>query len=272
MEPREIFDVMEAEASTAEAFLDGLPAEDLDQPSPCQGWSVGDVVAHLTLGSRAYISRIRRALGEAPPSQRRASGPGRDLIASEARRIRAEAGAALTENFKRGNTELVAFFRGLSSENLNVKLRVAGLETGAWFFAALRVAELSIHGWDMRRPFDAHIGLSEPAAAVLADVHLPRFISLAVRPAEHELRDGRFLFNLSGPTRTLALHLQEGAPTLAPVSPSADADAAFAMTAADFALLLYGRVSYDALLAGGRLSVDGDFGPAAAFGELCRGI
>ena len=272
MEPREVFDVMEAEALASDAFLDGLPAESLDEASPCRGWSVGDVIAHLTLGSRAYISRIRRALGEIPPSQRPAPGPGRELIASEARRIRTEAGAALTENFKRGNAELAVFFRGLSPENLNVKLRVAGLETEAWFFAALRVAELSIHGWDMRRPFDSGVGLSEPAAAVLADVHLPLFIALAVRPGEHKLRDGRFLFNLSGPTRTLALHLGDGTPTLAPAPPSAEADAAFAMTAADFALLLYGRVSYDALLAEGRLSVDGDSRLAAAFGELCRGI
>ncbi len=272
MEPREVFDVMEAEASAAEAFLERLPTEGLDEPSPCQGWSVGDVLAHLTLGSRAYISRIRRALGEISPTQRRTSGPGRELIASEARRIRIEAGAALTENFKLGNAELAAFFRGLSPENLNAKLRVAGLDTGAWFFAALRVAELSIHGWDIRRSFDAYVRLSEPAATVLADVHLPLFVALAVRPAEHELRDGHFRFDLFGPARTLGLRLEAGAPTLAPVSPSADADAALGMAAADFALLLYGRVGYDALLEEGRLSVEGDFGLAAAFGRLCRGI
>ena len=194
------------------------------------------------------------------------------MIASEARRIRVEAGGALTENFKHGNAELATFLRGLSREKLNAKLRVAGLETGAWFFAALRVAELSIHGWDIRRPFDPRVSLSVPAAAVLADVHLPLFISLAVRPAEHELRDGYFCFHLSGPARTLALRIGSGAPTLAPASSSGNADAAFAMTAADFALLLYGRVGYDTLLAEGRLSVDGDSGQAAAFGRLCRGI
>ena len=272
MEPREIFDVMEAEALASEAFLDGLSVESLDESSPCQGWSVGDVIAHLTLGSRAYISRIRRALGEIPPSQRRAPGPGRELIASEARRIRAEAGGALIENFKCGNAGLATFLRGLSPEKLNAEIRVAGLETGAWFFAALRVAELSIHGWDIRRPFDPGVGLSEPAAAVLADVHLPLFITLAIRPREHELRNGCFRFDLSGPARTLALRLEAGAPTLASASPSADADAAFVMTVADFALLLYGRVGYDTLLAEGRLLVDGDSGLAAALGELCRGI
>ena len=272
MEPREIFDVMEAEALASEAFLDGLSVESLDESSPCQGWSVGDVIAHLTLGSRAYISRIRRVLGEIPPSQRRAPGPGRELIASEARRIRVEAGAALTENFKRGNVELAAFFRGLSPDELNVEIRVAGLETGAWFFAALRVAELSIHGWDIRRPFDPNPTISPAGAAVLADVHLPLFVTHAVRPAEEELRDGRFRFDLSGPKRTLSLRLEEGAPSLASASPSADADAAFGMTAADFALLLYGRVGYDTLRAEGRLLVDGDSGLAAALGELCRGI
>jgi len=263
---------MEAEASAIEAFVDGQPLESLDQPSPCDGWSVGDVLAHLALGSGAYISRIRRALGDAPESAARPRGPVRDFVASEARRSRAETGAALPDKFKRGNAELAAFFRGLSPDNLNVKLRIAGLETGAWFFAALRVAELSIHGWDIRRPFDPRVSLSAPAAAVLADVHLPLFIPLAVRPAEHELRDGYFCFHLSGPARTLTLRLESGAPTLAPASSSGDADAAFAMTAADFALLLYGRVGYDTLLAEGRLSVDGDSGQAAAFGRLCRGI
>ena len=44
------------------------------------------------------------------------------------------------------------------------------------------------------------------------------------------------------------------------------------MTASDFALLLYGRVAYDALLAEGRLFVAGDRGLADAFGRLCRGV
>lgn len=272
MEPRKVFDVMEAEASASEAFLDGLPAESLDEPSPCEGWSVGDVIAHLTLGSGAYISRIRRALGDAPESAARPRGPVRDFVASEARRIRAETGAALPEEFKRGNAELAAFFHGLPLENLRVKLRVAGLETEAWFFAALRVAELAIHGWDMRRPFDSSATISEPAAGVLADVHLPLFATHAVRPRPHELRDGDFRFDLSGPARTLGLRLEAGAPTLAPASPSADADAAFGMSAPDFALLLYGRVGYDALLAERRLAVKGDSDLAAAFGKLCRGI
>lgn len=250
----------------------GLPAESLDEPSPCEGSSVGDVIAHLTLGSGSYISRIRRALGDAPESAARPHGPVRDFVASEARRIRAETGAALPEEFKRGNAELAAFFHGLSLENLRVKLRVAGLETEAWFFAALRVAELAIHGWDMRRPFDSSATISGPAAGVLAEVHLPLFVTHAVRPTEHELRNGTFRFDLSGPLRSLMLRLEDGAPTLAPASSSGDADAAFAMTAADFALLLYGRVGYDTLLTEGRLSVDGDSGQAAAFGRLCRGI
>ena len=272
MEPQKVFDVMEAEASALEAFLDGLPPEHLDEPSPCQDWAIGDVIAHLTLGSGAYISRIRKALGEAPESTSRRPGPARDFIASEARRIRTEAGAALPERFKRGNVELAAFLRGLSPENLRAKLRVAGLATEAWFFAALRVAELSIHGWDIRHPFDSGVELSEPAAAVLADVHLPLFVTLAVRPGEGELRDGSFRFDLSGPQRTLWLRLEDGAPILTPASRSADADAVFTLTASDFALLLYGRVGYDALLAEGRLKVEGDSGLAAAFGRLCRGV
>ena len=272
MEPQQVLDVMEAEASALAAFVDGLSPDRLDGPSPCQGWTIGDVLAHLTLGSRAYISRIRKALGEAAAPTPRTPGPTRELIASEARRIRVEAGAALGENFKRGNAELAAFFHGLSPEDLHVKLRVAGLRTEAWFFAALRVAELSIHGWDIRRPFDAGATISESAAAVLADVHLPLFVALALRPAEHELRDGHFRFDLSGPPRTLALRLEDGVPSLIPASPAAHADAAFTMTASDFTLLLYGRVGYDALRAEGRLSVEGDMEVAAAFGRLCRGV
>ena len=249
----------------------GCPLNTSTNRPPCAGWAVGDVLGHLTLGSGAYISRIRRALGEVPASTARPRGPVRDLVATEARRIRAEQGAALPEKFKRGNAELAAFFRGLSPEDLHVRLRVAGLETEAWFFAALRTAELAIHGWDMRHPFDPGPTLSQAAAAVLADVHLPLFVTHAVRPAEHELRDARFHFNLSAPSRTLMLRLEDGTPALAPAFPSS-ADAAFGMTAADFALLLYGRVGYDALLAEGRVSIEGDRTRGAAFGELCRGI
>ena len=272
MEPQEVFDVMQAEAAALEAFLDGLPFARWDEPSRCQDWSIGDVIAHLTSGSSGYVARIRRALGEAPAFTPRTPGSARESIANEARRLRADAGPALGERFKRGNAELAAFLRGLTPERLHVKLRVAGLETEAWFYAALRTAELSIHGWDIRRPFDSGAALSEAAAAVLADIHLLLFVAHAVRPGESELRDGRFRFDLSGPPRTLALSLDGGAPSLAPAPASTTADAVFAMTASDFALLLYGRVAYDALLAEGRVSVEGDRGLADAFGRLCRGV
>ena len=53
-------------------FLAGLNSEAWSRPSACAGWTVGDVVAHLTQGARTWSEAITRARAgdfNMPPGQ-----------------------------------------------------------------------------------------------------------------------------------------------------------------------------------------------------------
>ena len=51
--------VFEQAASYALETLDRVPLGALDRPSPCRGWSVGDVILHLADVSDAVIDLVR---------------------------------------------------------------------------------------------------------------------------------------------------------------------------------------------------------------------
>src|SRR3712207_7164865 len=48
------------------AVLDAVPADAWDRPSPCEGWTVRDVVRHLVQTQREFLTGRGVDLGEEP--------------------------------------------------------------------------------------------------------------------------------------------------------------------------------------------------------------
>src|SRR6266446_4903922 len=66
----EVIELISAEASQLQGFLAGLGTAEWSMPSACAGWTVGDVVAHLTQGARTWGEGIARArAGDSNPPQ-----------------------------------------------------------------------------------------------------------------------------------------------------------------------------------------------------------
>src|SRR5262245_50473725 len=68
----EVIALISAEAAQLQAFLAGLRPEEWSSPSACTGWTVGDVVAHLTQGAQTWSEAIPRARAgdyNPPPGQ-----------------------------------------------------------------------------------------------------------------------------------------------------------------------------------------------------------
>src|SRR2546430_16743970 len=68
----EMIELISAEAFQLQDFLAGLSPEEWSRPSACAGWTVGDVVAHLTQGARTWgeaITRARAGDFNPPPGQ-----------------------------------------------------------------------------------------------------------------------------------------------------------------------------------------------------------
>ena len=58
MEQQEILAAVEAERLKLCTFLDGLEPADWSAPSECAGWTVREVVAHLTIPTRATVAGV----------------------------------------------------------------------------------------------------------------------------------------------------------------------------------------------------------------------
>jgi len=74
----EMIDLMSFEASQLWDFMARLDTEKWSRPSACAGWTVGDVLAHLTQGARTWSASITRAVaGDAnPPAGEQTLRPG----------------------------------------------------------------------------------------------------------------------------------------------------------------------------------------------------
>jgi uncharacterized protein (TIGR03083 family) len=58
----ERIEILKAEYQRLEHYLHTLPPEDWQHPSTCDQWTVADVIAHLTVGSRSHATWITEAL------------------------------------------------------------------------------------------------------------------------------------------------------------------------------------------------------------------
>jgi uncharacterized protein (TIGR03083 family) len=68
----EVMTLISAEASQLQDFLANLGPEEWSRPSACAGWTVGDVVAHLTQGAKTWSAAVTRAIAgdcNPPPGQ-----------------------------------------------------------------------------------------------------------------------------------------------------------------------------------------------------------
>lgn len=129
MERSEIVPAVAAERLGLADLLDGLTEAEWETPSLCAGWTVRDVVAHLTLTTR--LSRLAAVVGMI-----RARGDINRMIADSARRRAAEYRPA----------ELVAQFR----ETADSSRRPLG--TQVWD----PLVDVLVHGQDIARPLGRH--------------------------------------------------------------------------------------------------------------------
>src|SRR5262245_36225281 len=97
----DVKDLISAEASQLKDFVAGLDKEAWFRSSPCAGWTVGDVFAHLTQGAHAWCEAITRAsAGDANPP------PGQQPLRPGERGSEATAQRAIAYRQEMGETAL----------------------------------------------------------------------------------------------------------------------------------------------------------------------
>jgi uncharacterized protein (TIGR03083 family) len=273
----EMMEVLSFEAAQLWDFMARLGHDGWSRPSACTGWTVGDVLAHLTQGASAWCTTITRAVaGDANPP------PGEQMLRPGERGSEVTAQRAIAFRQSMGETELLnAFAEGY--QRLQAVLR--GLQPGDWNklcyhrrgrlptrdYVGLRLQELTIHGWDIRSAFNTAATVSErPLPAMLGVAQW--WLSTTFRPVPHLAVPMRYRFDVPGPVPVRPdVLVSEDRFQSEPVT-DRGADVTFRCTTGDYLLFVYGRLRLDQAVDTGRIEVEGNRQQAALFTTLFQGV
>jgi uncharacterized protein (TIGR03086 family) len=128
---------LEAAAAAAQRAIEGVGDQDWSLPSPCEGWTVEDVVRHLVEGTERLAATLRAAQEPAHSHEE----------TSWAQRHRA-ATAELVHQLRRP---------GVLDQPVTVP---AGTMPGA-MVAGLRTVESLVHGWDVATATGGRLEVAE---------------------------------------------------------------------------------------------------------------
>ncbi len=132
--------------------------DDWVRPTPCAGWTVRDLVAHVVAGNRISVIRLRGGTDDEV-----AGLAGSDVLGDDAVGAYEWSAAASRAAFARPG----ALERTVTIGSLG--------EIAAPRFLELRTADLGIHAWDLARA----IGVDEWLDPELADAVLESFLPMA---------------------------------------------------------------------------------------------
>jgi len=273
----EVFALISAEAAQLQAFLASLRPEEWSRPSACAGWTVGDVVAHVTQGAQTWSEAIPRArAGDCNPP------PGQSPLRPGERGSTATAQRAIDFRQGMGETALLQAFVSAYQRFHQVLL---DLQPEDWYkpcfhrrgvlpirdYVGLRLQELAIHGWDMRTAFDAAAALSERPLPVLVGL-AQRWLSNTFHPAPQLAVSIRYRFDISGPVPIQQdMLVSQESFHLVPATDSG-ADVTFRCHTGDYILLVYGRLPLDRAVDARRLEIEGNREQALLFPTLFQGV
>lgn len=276
--PANRIDLLEHEAQKLLDFLGDLPRDSWAADSACEGWTVADVIGHLT--SVDLSTRLLRGLdGDYSPPEGSPSPEqhDEDAFAQSIYRRAVDAsqrlGNGLLEDFTQRIDETVALFRQVQPNQWdNLVYWPAGpmrMDT----LLTQRIAELTMHGWDIRSRLEDDFHLSDGSVTALLDT-VDRAARRAFRPDPLLAgRPLRYRFSIDRPDRrVIDLVLSDGAAEIvedaADNAPAEQPHVTFECDGETCVLILYGRLTPHDAVAAGRLSVaDGESYLAATFGD-----
>ena len=266
--------LISAETARIKEYLRGTGQEEWALDSPCEGWTVGDVIGHLGWAAEFFadsISRGRAAITTAPDGMPEIGTiPTSEIsafISRMAKKYNLSAGADLIDAFSSSVDRLNSLF-ALMEEDGDWATLCWGLRElrPAKAYVISRLSEMVIHSWDIRYPFNNRAGLSpecikpvlERLPIWLNEHGLENFKATHV-PARYRIQttgSANFQKDVVIADQENRLDIAEGEPT-----------ATFTCHADHLALLVWGRIKPSELLADGRLAIEDRAGAGQEFAD-----
>ena len=269
--------LLDTEAQDLLAFLRTLSDDAWSVPSACEGWTVADVIGHLT--SVDLSNRLVRGLdgdhsppdGSPPPESHDEDAFARSIY-QRAVDASQRLGDGILADFTDRINETVTLFREVQDDQWDNLVYWPPGPLPVRTLLTQRIAELTMHGWDIRSRLEPDYHLSDGAVIALLDT-VDRAARRAFRPdpslTGQPLRF-RFVINHPEP-RTMDLVLSDDVARIEETAQSAalhPADVTYDCDGETCVLVMYGRLTPEAATEAGLLRVaDGNSALAASFGQ-----
>jgi len=284
--PAECAKVIQTEFERLQQYLTALPADAWTKPSACALWEVRDVVAHVSGVPTAYMDAITRGLqGDSSPSP---GSPDQSRIfqthsQEERQQYRRGLAQRPIANRERLGTDLVAVF----SQGWDpFPPFIATLSADDWHTPCFQsfgiipvhagvhacVFELAIHSWDIRSALEPSASLAPDALPAMLDFFAvcPHWF---FTPAARFSTPLRYRFVFPGALNGQWDIVVEGDTAhIGPAATATPANVTFSCELETFALMMSGRIGFDAALGDKRLIPTGDPAVVQAFKQWFQGV
>ena len=269
-------DLIKTLVSSIGSQASSLTPEQMALPSACSEWQVQDVVAHLIGGANRQIEGMTRGRdGDSGPPQastRTDSSAASALGAQRDMHWRESLGDGLLTAFHDYYAQLYEVLDTFHPD---------GWDTLCWHqrrgpmpareYLGLRIQELAIHDWDIRKALEPHPSLRPECVDILLGFS-PKWLEMCFRPGEKLETPVVYEFDLAPPHETKMIFRVYGDSFDMP-----DADAVpdrwtICGEAPAFLLFIYGRITGQEALDANEFAITGDAGRLQQFEAWFKGV
>ena len=264
-------ELIEAETGRIKAYLRGTGPDQWGLDSPCEGWTVGDVIGHLGWAAEFFSDAISQGrsgitsapqglpeIGTMPPTELP------DFIARMAKEYHRSAGSNLADAFASSVDRLGGIFSSMEDDDWSKECFGLRMLQPASAYVAIRISEVVIHYWDIRYPSNANAPLSPDCVPAVLE-RLPVWLnSLSLANLKPTQSPARYRVQTTGAAdfqRDVVIGDGENRIEEAQGEPTAT----FTCDADVLALLVWGRLQPGQVLADGRLAVGAGAGTSEDF-------
>ena len=254
-----------------------LTPEQMALPSACTEWEVQDVIAHLIGGADRQIENMTRGKGgDSGPPQAVTQGDGSaapNLGAQRDMHWRESMGDGLLAGFDDYYARLYEVFDAFHQDGWDTPCwhqRRGAMP--AWEYLELRIQELAIHDWDMRKAL-------EPAPSIHPDSidsilgFATKWLGMCFQPSERLETPVVYEFDLAPPNDT-SIILRVNGDSFEALSPEDAPEDRWTVCAeaSTFILFIYGRITGQEALDANEFAITGDAGPLKQFETWFKGV
>lgn len=265
---------LKLESDRVKRYLSALSTDEWSHPTACEAWQVRDVVAHMTMAAGMFVGNISRGLAnDSTPSAGMPPAGSVDVAARQvvnaqrAISIRESLGEQLMTAFNASCDDLDRLLSGIGPQDWEKPCFHPAATIAVRTYVDLRLAELIVHGWDIRSRLERSAHLPEDCLPATVDVISDFIVGILFNPGSRLETPVCYRFELTGavPGRH-DIVAGDGTARMQPAQ-SGDADVTFRCDTETFVLLAYQRITLATALADGRIAVEGDRELADQFAE-----